>query len=101
VPPGYSIAWVDVPFIGRRAGRCWLAGWVLLKIVYLLMRCLFGLPELMFCGDQARDTELLVLWHENAVLRRHTGCGTSRATAPGSLRWHGSSHAGAGPKSFL
>jgi hypothetical protein len=72
VPPGYSIAWVDLPFIGRRAGRWWLAGWVLLKIVYLLMRWLFGLTVLVFRGDQARDAELLVLRHENAVLRRHT-----------------------------
>jgi putative transposase len=46
---------------------------VLLKIVYLLMRWLFGLTVLVFRGDQARDAELLVLRHENAVLRRHTG----------------------------
>src|ERR1035441_7997535 len=43
-----------------------------LKIVYLLMRWLFGLTVLVFRGDQARDAELLVLRHENAVLRRHT-----------------------------
>ena len=49
-----------------------MAGWVLLKIVYLLMRWLFGLTVLVFRGDQARDAELLVLRHENAVLRRQT-----------------------------
>jgi hypothetical protein len=54
-------------------GRWWLADRVLLKIVYLLMRWLFGLTVLVFRGDQARDAELLVLRHENAVLRRHTG----------------------------
>ncbi len=50
-----------------------MAGWVLLKFVYLLMRWLFGLTVLVFRGDQARDAELLVLRHENAVLRRRTG----------------------------
>jgi putative transposase len=48
-----------------------LAGRVLLKIVYLLMRWLFGLTVLVFRGDEAKDAELLVLRHENAVLRRH------------------------------
>jgi transposase len=46
---------------------------VLLKIVYLLMRWLFGLIVLVFRGDEARDAELLALRHENAVLRRHAG----------------------------
>jgi DNA invertase Pin-like site-specific DNA recombinase len=45
VPPGYSIAWVELPFMAAGLGRWWLAGWVLLKIVYLLMRWLFGLPS--------------------------------------------------------
>jgi putative transposase len=46
---------------------------VLLKIVCLLMRWLFGLAVLVLRGDQARDAELLVLRHENAVLRRNIG----------------------------
>src|SRR5450755_4084789 len=37
------------------------------------MRWTFGLAVLMFRGDQAKNAELLVLSHENAVLRRHTG----------------------------
>jgi hypothetical protein len=41
--------------------------------LYLLMRWLFGLVVLVLRGDQAKDAELLVLRHENAVLRRHGG----------------------------
>jgi putative transposase len=47
-----------------------LAGRVPLKISYLVMRWLFGLLVLVFRGDQAKNAELLVLRHENAVLRR-------------------------------
>jgi hypothetical protein len=50
-----------------------LAGRVPLKIAYLLMRWLFRLVVLVFRGDRAKDAELLVLRHENAVLRRTAG----------------------------
>jgi hypothetical protein len=46
---------------------------VLLKIVYLLTCRVLGLAVLVFRGDRAKDAELLVLRHENAVLRRHPG----------------------------
>jgi len=46
---------------------------VLLKITYLLIRWTFGLAALMFRGDQAKNAELLVLRHENVVLRRKAG----------------------------
>ena len=46
---------------------------MLLKIVYLLVRRLLGLAVLVFGKDLAKDAELLVLRHENAVLRRHAG----------------------------
>ena len=46
---------------------------MLLKIVYLLIRRLLGLAVLVFRKDLAKDAELLVLRHENAVLRRHAG----------------------------
>jgi putative transposase len=46
---------------------------VLLKIVYLLVCRILGLAVLLFRRDMAKDAELLVLRHENAVLRRHVG----------------------------
>jgi len=46
---------------------------VLLKIVYLLTCRVRALADLVFRGDRAKDAELLVLRHENAVLRRHIG----------------------------
>jgi putative transposase len=50
-----------------------LAGRVLFKIVYLLTCRVLGLAVLAFRGDRTKDAELLVLRHENAVLRRHAG----------------------------
>jgi putative transposase len=46
---------------------------VLLKVVYLLVCRVLDLCVLLWRGDLARDAELLVLRHENAVLRRHAG----------------------------
>ena len=46
---------------------------MLLKIVYLLTCRVLSLVVLVFRGDRAKDAELLVLRHENAVLRRHAG----------------------------
>jgi hypothetical protein len=59
---------------------------VLLKIVYLLTCRVLGLAVLVFRGDLAKDAELLVLWHENAVLRRPGRPGSIRADRPGSPR---------------
>jgi putative transposase len=50
-----------------------LAGRVLLKIVYLLVRRIVSLAILVFRDDMAKDAELLVLRHENTVLRRRAG----------------------------
>jgi len=44
-----------------------------LKIVYLLTCRVLGLAILVFGGDLAKDAELLVLRHENAILRRQAG----------------------------
>jgi hypothetical protein len=50
-----------------------LADRALLKIVSLMTRWLFGLIVLVFPGNRAKNAELLVLRHENAVLRRNAG----------------------------
>ena len=66
-----------------------MAGRVLLKIVYLLVRRVLSLSVLVFRGDLAKDAELLVLRHENTVLRRQPGgYDTSQPTGFGSPRWH-------------
>ena len=44
---------------------------MLLKIVYLLLRWVLSLAVLISRKDLAKDAELLVLRHENAVLRRN------------------------------
>jgi putative transposase len=51
---------------------------VLLSIVYRLVRCLVGLLAMLARSDLSRDVELLVLRHENQVLRRQL---------TGRLRW--------------
>jgi hypothetical protein len=51
---------------------------VLLSLVYRLLRCLFGLPAVLVRSDLSKDAELLVLRHENQVLRRQLS---------GRLRW--------------
>ena len=52
---------------------CWLACRVLLKVVYLLTCRVLSAAALVFRRDLAKDAELLVLRHENAVLRRQAG----------------------------
>jgi putative transposase len=63
----------DLPLLPAAVTRRWLAGRVLIKIVYQLARRILGLAVLVFRKDLAKDAELLVLRHENAVLRRHVG----------------------------
>ncbi|HUK67696.1 MAG TPA: hypothetical protein VLW50_02905 [Streptosporangiaceae bacterium] len=50
-----------------------MAGRVPLKIIYLIVRLVTALAVLVFRRDLAKEAELLVLRHENAVLRRHAG----------------------------
>jgi putative transposase len=46
---------------------------VLLKIVYVLARRILGLVVVLFRGARATAAEVLVLRHQNAVLRRQAG----------------------------
>ena len=70
------------------------------KIVYLLTGRPPGLAVLVFRGDGAKDAELPVLRHENALPRRHSGrVRYDPPTGYVSQRWHGSCPAGAGLKS--
>jgi putative transposase len=55
---------------------------VLLSLAYRLLRCLFGLLAMLVRSDLSKDAELLVLRHENQVLRRQLS---------GRLQWD---HAG-------
>ena len=43
---------------------------MVLSLVYRLVRCLFGLLAVLVRSDLSKDAELLVLRHENQVLRR-------------------------------
>ena len=55
----------------------WLT--LLLKIAYVLMYRIPGLVALLRRGDRAKDAELLLPRHENAVLRRQARRGRLRA----------------------
>jgi hypothetical protein len=48
------------------------------SVVYRLVRCLFGLLAVLARSDLSKNAELLVLRHENQVLRRQL---------TGRLRW--------------
>jgi hypothetical protein len=62
----------------RNQWRGWDHLKVLLLLVYRLVRGLFGLLAALARSDLSKDAELLVLRHENQVLRRQLG---------GRLRW--------------
>ena len=46
---------------------------MVISVVYLLIRCLLGCLTVLARGQVSKDAELLVLRHENAVLRRQAG----------------------------
>jgi hypothetical protein len=47
--------------------------WMIFPVVYLLVRCLPGCLMVVARRQMSKDAELLVLRHENAVLRSHIG----------------------------
>ncbi len=57
---------------------------LLLSIFYQLVRWLLGLTAVLVRRDLSKDAELLVLRHENTVLRRQTpGFATGPSTGHG------------------
>ena len=62
----------------RYQGRGWDHLEVLLSLAYRLLSCLFGLLMVLVRSDLSKDAELLVLRHENQVLRCQLN---------GRLRW--------------
>jgi hypothetical protein len=46
---------------------------VIIPVLYLLIRCLLGCLTVLARHQQSKDAEVLVLRHENAVLRRQIG----------------------------
>ena len=58
---------------------------MLLSLAYRLVRCLFGLLAVLVRSDLSKDVELLVLRHENQVLRRQLR---------GRLRWEHADRSG-------
>jgi putative transposase len=45
---------------------------VIFSALYLLVRCLVGCVKVLARREVSKDAELLVLRHQNAVLRRQT-----------------------------
>jgi putative transposase len=43
---------------------------VIVSLLYKVIRKLLSAPSALLRSDAAKDAELLVLWHQNAVLRR-------------------------------
>ena len=60
-----------------------MAGRVLLKIVYLLVRRILGLAVLVFRGEGAKEAELLVVWV--SPCRRGASGATPGATCGGEI----------------
>jgi len=56
---------------------------VVLSLAYRLPRCLFGLLAVLVRSDLSKDAELLVLRHENQVLRRQLACRLRWGRRPG------------------
>ena len=46
---------------------------MIFSVVYLVVRCLLGCLTVLARREVSKDAELLVLRHENAVLRRQIG----------------------------
>jgi hypothetical protein len=66
----FSFLWGSITGSGLGSLLGWDHRWVIISVVYLLVRCLLGCLMVLTRGEVPKDVELLVLRHENAVLRR-------------------------------
>ena len=55
---------------------------MIISVVYLLVRCLLDCLTVLTRGRMSKDAELLVLRHENAVLRQSAWPGPLPASRP-------------------
>jgi hypothetical protein len=76
----HTVSWV----FPQDQERGWDHLGVLLSIVYRLVRCLFGLLVVLARSDLSKDAELLVLRHENHVLRRRSAAASGGTMSTGS-----------------
>jgi hypothetical protein len=53
----------------RTTTACWNPGWVIVSLVYQVARKLLAVPAVLLRRDASKEAELLVLRHENAVVR--------------------------------
>jgi putative transposase len=67
---------------------------VIISVVYLLVRCLLGCLMVRNRHQVSKDAELLVLRHENAILRRQIG---RVRYEPGDRLWLGAVAIGSPP----
>ncbi|MEO6085638.1 MAG: hypothetical protein ABIQ18_21210 [Umezawaea sp.] len=58
------------PLVERGVPLCWEHGLVIVSLLYKVTRKLLSVPPVMLRSEAAKDAELLVLRHENAILRR-------------------------------
>jgi putative transposase len=68
VPFGNSSLLLE--WVWRATTACWNPVQVIVSLVYQVARKLLAVPAVLLRRDAAKDAELLVLRHDNAVLRR-------------------------------
>ena len=64
---------LDLPSVARAVYARWDHRRVIFSVLYLLARCMLGCLMVMARHEMSKDAELLVLRHQNAVLRRQIG----------------------------